>query len=258
MLKLIKYELIGKYKAFGILVAIAVILNLALMSRRGIWPDAGLVAMSLFIAGLVSVVLLVWCIGLFSQDLYEDKGYLTYILPQKGYAIVGSKIIVSLIAYIIIEVIAGLFVVHFILTSSDIKMQIINIAIMPFITKIFFISLIGTCILAVSLLVNIYFSISLTRMAITQKRGGKFAAFIVFIVISIITGLAANGLQHLFPQTVLVDIINGNFSTSIINFQSNTTINGVPINIATSIFQFILFWIFLFLTCYIVENKVDL
>lgn len=104
MLKLIKYELIGKYKAFGILVAIAIILNLALMSRRGIWPDAGLVAMSIFIAGLVSVVLLVWCIGLFSQDLYEDKGYLTYILPQKGYSIVGSKIIVSLIALSLIHI----------------------------------------------------------------------------------------------------------------------------------------------------------
>lgn len=258
MFKLIKYEIIGKYRAFGILVAVAIILNLLLMTRSGVWPDPAIIMLSVFIAGLVSVVLLIWCIGLFSQDLYEDKGYLTYILPKRGYSIVGSKIIVSLIAYIITGIITGLFIVYFISTPHDIQNQLELIGSGVNITRLFFIGLIGMCITAISLLVSIYFSISLTRMAITKKRGGKFAAFIVFIIISIITGFASDGLNRLFPQTILLDIVNG-FTFTVSKSSSDLLLqNSVPFNISSLIFEFILFWVFFFLTSYIIENKVDL
>ncbi|MDF2502944.1 hypothetical protein [Clostridium sp.] len=257
MFKLIKYEIIGKYRAFGILVAVAIILNLLLMTRSGVWPDPAIIMLSVFIAGLVSVVLLIWCIGLFSQDLYEDKGYLTYILPKKGYSIVGSKIIVSLIAYIITGIITGLFIVYFIVNTKDLQMQLVFIG-SGRITRLFVISLIGMSIMAISLLINIYFSISLTRMAITKKRVGKFAAFIVFIIISIIIGFASDGLTHLFPQTISLNIINGFVFNGISASSDLVSNNAIPSNISTLIFDFVLFWVFFFLTSYIIENKVDL
>ena len=259
MLKLIKYELIGKYKAFGILVAIAVILNLALMSRLEVWPNAAIVFLSFFILGLAGVVLLIWCINLFSQDLYDDKGYLTYTLPQKGYSILGSKLIVSLIFYIIIYIITGLFIVYFIGREVNIQMELDSLGIGLSITKLFIIALISMCIQAVTLLMGIYFAISLTRMAITKKRGGKFAAFIVFIIISIINGLITDGLQHLFPQKISFNVING-FKVNMSSAGSDLLFNSgiIAFNISAIIFGIVIFWVWFFLTSYIIENKVDL
>lgn len=259
MFKLIKYELIGKYKSFGILAAISIILNLALMSRLGVWPNAAIVFLSFFILGSAGVVLLIWCIGLFGEDLYGDKGYLTYILPKKGYSILGSKLITSLIFYIIIYIITGLFIVYFIGNATNIQMGLDSLGIRITVTKLFFIILTFMCIQAIALLMQIYFAISLTRMAVAKKRGGKFAAFVVFIIISIISGFITYALQHLFPQEISLNVING-FTFNMTNSSSELLINNgiIPFNISVLIFNIVIFWVWFFLSAYIIESKVDL
>lgn len=259
MFKLIKYELIGKYKSFAMLVAISIILNLALISRLDVWPNGAIVFLSFFISGLVGVVLLIWCIGLFGEDLYGDKGYLTYILPKKGYSILASKLITSLIFYAIIYIITGLFIVYFIGTATNIQMELDSLGIRITVTKLFIIIITFMCIQAIALLMQIYFAIALTRMAVAKKRGGKFAAFVVFIIISIINGFIAYGLQQLFPQEISLNVING-FTFNVTNSSSQVLLNNgiIPFNIATFIFNILLFFLWFFLSAYIIEKKVDL
>lgn len=259
MFKLIKYELIGKYKSFAMLVAISIILNLALMSRLDVWPNGAIVFLSFFISGLSGVVLLIWCIGLFGEDLYGDKGYLTYILPKKGYSILVSKLITSLIFYAIIYIITGLFIVYFIGNATNIQMGLDSIGIRLSVTKLFFIILTCMCIQVITMLMQIYFAIALTRMAIAKKRGGKFAAFVVFIIISAVNGFITYGLQHLFPQEISLNIING-FTFNMTNSSSQVLLNKgiIPFNIATFVFSIVIFFVWFFLTAYIIENKVDL
>lgn len=261
MLKLIKYELIGKYKSFGILILLIILLNLGLISRMNHWETELLVMLSIFIGMAIGVTLLVWCINLFAQDLYDDKGYLTYTLPQRGYSILGSKLIVSAIFYIIAMCIAAAFSIYFMnninnfqmsLDMAGIKIKWLNIAIL-FLTSF------------VGVLMTIYFSISVTRLAIAKKRMGKFAAFIIFAIINTIEGLISYKIiSKVFDQTFYVKIFGFLQNTNTINtsnidgdFASLIT-KGIPLNTADVVFQIVIFIVFFIVTSYIIEKKIDL
>lgn len=262
MLKLIKYELIGKSKSFGILILIIILLNLGLISRLNNWEPALLLTLSIFIGVAIGVTLLVWCINLFGQDLYDDKGYLTYTLPQRGYSILTSKLLISAIFYIIAMCIAGAFSLYFLynipnfhmsLDSAGVKIKWLNIGIL-FLTNF------------ISLLMVIYFSIAVTRLAIAKKRLGKFAAFIIFAIINTLEGLITYKIiQKVFHHTFYVKIFG--FLNDKANVITNSNgdidlnsliINGVPLNTADVIFQVILFIVFFIATSYIIEKKIDL
>lgn len=263
MLKLMKYEIIDKYKAMLILTIIMIILNTGLAIEMNNWPEGASLILSILIATAAWVTLLVWCIGIFGKDLYEEKGYLTYTLPQKGYSIIASKLIISFVYFDIVAVIAGLFIRYFacnvsgivkLMDTAGLRVNTLGIAIG---------GAVYCGISFIELLIMIYFAIAVTRIAIRKRTAGKFAAFVVFIVISIAEGVLDFFLRKLFPQQLYLKIFvgaSGAISQSVLDDKNTAELvmNGLPINISSLVLTIVLCVVFFVATSYIVEKKIDL
>lgn len=259
MFKLIKYEIIGKYKVLSILAIVTLILNLALVFQMRNWPVPACLALSILLATGMYVILLVWCISMFSKDIYEDTGYLTYILPQRGYSIVAAKLIVSFIYFIIAAIVSGLFIRFFFISISELTtgLDAAGIKVNSWGLVIGIILLYGFDF--IKLLITVYFSIAITRIAIAKKRAGKFIAFVVFIIINVCEGFLNYYLALLFPQQVHLKIVEG--VSGVVSTQSNgmeILTKGIPVNISTTVLSVLLFIAFYIATSYVVENKIDL
>jgi hypothetical protein len=260
MLNLIKYEIIGRYKSIAILIIISVLANLILLVRPFSWPDGALFGFSIFIAVVVSAVLFIWCIGIFSQDIYNDSGYLTFTLPKSGYSIIASKLIVTCIFYIIIAIISGVSIYYYGSRLVDIGKALdqaglsINIGIC--ILLVLWSVVLGTA----SSFIKIYFAITITRLSILKNKLGKFMAFVSYIVLAIVYGIITWGLEKIFPQEFNIKLftsVSGNISTL---QGSNTDLitKGIPVNTASFVCSIIVAIALFVATSYLVEKKIDL
>ncbi|WP_026881772.1 hypothetical protein [Clostridium akagii] len=260
MANLIKYEIIGRYKSVAMLIIISVLANLLLLIRPFNWPDTGLFVISILIAVVVSVVLFIWSISIFSQDIYDDKGYLTFTLPKSGYSIIASKLIVTCIFYIIIEIISVLSMYYYGSRLGDIGKALdtsgIRINVGACILIILWSVLIGTALN----FIKIYFAITITRLSILKKKLGKFMAFVSYVILSIIYGIITWGLEKIFPQDFYIKLFTS-VSGSIGTLQSGNTdviTKGFPVNTANFVFSIILCVVLFIATSYLVEKKIDL
>ncbi len=260
MFNLIKYEIIGRYKSIAMLIIISVLGNLLLLLRPFGWPDGALFGFSTFIAIVVSAVLFIWCIGIFSQDIYTDKGYLTFTLPKSGYSIIASKLIVTCIFYIVIEIISGLSMYYYGSRLADIGKLLdtagIRLNIGACILIILWSVLIGTALS----FIKIYFAITITRLSIFKNKLGKFMAFVSYVILAIIYGIITWGLEKLLPQEFNIKLftsVSGNIGTL---QGSNTDIitKGFTVNTSNFVFSIVLFIVLFIGTSYLVEKKIDL
>ena len=259
MINLVKYELLGKYKSYGMVLILALLLNIALLFTVGSWPDGAIFALSILIMVGVFVAVLVLSIGVFSQDIYEDRGYLTFTLPQSGYSILASKLLVTLIFYFLSMTIAAAFLGHFFFSINDIKVGLDAVGIKINMPLILAAIIVTEAMSFVMLLTMIYFSIAVTKLAIAKKRSGKFAAFVVFVLISIVYKIIIFYLAKFIPQNVyipLVQAVSGNISANI--DPTGELTRGIPVNIASTVFAFITFIGMFIGTALIVEKKIDL
>jgi ABC-2 type transport system permease protein len=260
MFKLIKYEIIGKYKALIILSIITIILNLALLSRWNSWNHSAIISLSVMILVVVSVVVFIWCIGIFSQDVYDDKGYLTFTIPQSGYSILGSKLIVSCIFSVITSIVSGIFIYGFISNNVDISKQLDTVGLrINVITCIIFV--LWSIFDFALVLLEIYFAITITRLAVFKKRLGKFIAFVAYIIEVVILSVINWGLAKIFPQKCYIKMFEGVSGSISSNGRASIDVitKGLPYNIATSIVFPIILVVALFMaTSYMIEKKIDL
>jgi ABC-2 type transport system permease protein len=262
MLNLIKYEIIGRYKSILSLIIVCILANCALLLRPFGWEDQVLLGFSIFIAVVISAVLFIWCIGIFSQDIYTDKGYLTFTLPKNGYFIIGSKLIVTCIFNIVIGIVSGLSIYYYVTRVVDIGKALdtagIRINMVSCILTLLLLIIISTA----SSFIEIYFAITITRLAIFKSKLGKFMAFISYVVLSIVYGVVNWWLIKLFPQQFninlnLVTSVSGKLSDLQTN-GSNIITDGIPMNTATFVFSIVLFVVLFVSTSYLVEKKIDL
>lgn len=254
MFNLVKYELKGYYKDFIIILSIIILANLLLLTR-GNWEPQGRFIFSGMITFATMVVVLIWNIKLFSRDMYEDSGYLLLTLPQKGWSILGAKLIASLIQAIIVGIVAVMF--NFInskdmINLSEVFKQVTNNVSIGFI--IFMI--LGGLFEYIYFLLNIYFSISLSKVAIKKKKMGKLGGFVIFIVVSMIIGKVTQLLIVAFPQVFKLKMftVQGELNLGV---GMGVMTPSVPVNIAAAIFGVILFLFMYWVTSYIIENKLD-
>ncbi|MBV7274393.1 hypothetical protein [Clostridium thailandense] len=250
MFNLIKYELKGYFKDFIIILGIIALINILLYTRMNTWPRGAIVSLSFLVSFAAAIVVLIWNIKLFSRDMYEDSGYLLFTLPQTGYSILGSKLITSIIQVLIVGAVALIF--NFIsLQSIDNfrnNAQIVFSNINPNLAPI---SIISSLINYVFFLTTIYFSISLSKIAIRKRKFGKLGAFVIFVIFSLIVGKITMSISNTFPQS---------FKLNLLSAQSQISLYGpsnISINIAATIFSVMLFILMFIATSYIIENRID-
>lgn len=250
MFNLVKYELRGYYKDFIIAISVIALINLLLFTRINVWQGGAIVAVSSMVSFAAMVVVFIWNIKVFSRDLYADSGYLLFTLPQSGYSILGSKLIAAILQSAIVGIVAMIFNYISIQNLGDLKLGFDYIFKNVNLGSVVFIIIAGI-IEYIYFLITIYFSISLSKIAIKKKKVGKLGGFVIFVILSIVVGKITQLLTNIFTQSVNINM----FTTQ--SQLSGYGQNVIPVNIAAAVFNAIVFILMFLATAYIIENKLD-
>lgn len=262
---LIKYEIKGSYKLFAGLFSITILLNLLLLTRANAWHEGVIIGIFSAISVALFVVTLVFNIQSFKNEMYEDRGYLTFTLPLSGKKIIISKIVPAIIWFSISTIITLIFITIF--TKAVFDQNMITMINTYINTKaLALISVLGGLINIITLLLLIYFSITITRVAFKKKRLSGLLGFITFVILNIVIYYIQYQLMSIFPQTLSFNLdflqnseaINGSIMS--INDKAMIDVSGtnLNINIATIIYN-IAVYIGLFLgTGYLIDNNIDI
>lgn len=247
---LIKYELKGYYKEIIILIGIIVIGNLLLLSRINVWPIQVISTLSFLICFGACIAVFIWNISIFGRDLYGDTGYLVFTLPIKGYEIVAAKLITAFIQVTVVNVIAFTFMYINIVSIQEVK-QFLN-SLNPAYVVFFVAVIIFQYIYLLSLT---YFSLSVSKVAIKNRKVGKIGTFVVFIIISSITGKITAYLASVFTQSFKINLFS---PSGMLSLNIDISKYLIPTNIAVMVFSILMFLVFFIVSSYLIENKIDI
>lgn len=283
MLKFMKYEIKGTYK-FIMMLVLAVLgasTGLQLSTLRGMkgnhegFPTflpliLGLVIFGAFISAFFYII------SSFRKELYEDRGYLTFSLPLSGKQIVGTKLLIAIMWSVVI----GLSVVVYNLLLGSVLFgtrwiegfrQIFSYT---SINKVVLSLILSGVISGVITLLLIYFSMTISKVSIKNKKiGGLW--FILFLVLSGVINfitLKVSGLvpyyldlnsfkivkhsMSLFSNSTgptLEILSGGNMSGMIV-----ATGNQIILNIGAYVFSIIVALATFFGTSYLIDKKVEI
>ncbi|MEA4825998.1 MAG: hypothetical protein VB130_05125 [Clostridium sp.] len=262
--KLIKYELKGNYKLFGGLFGIVILLNILIFTRINKWSEPAIIALFSVVSVALFVTALVFVVNSFRNELYEDRGYLTFTLPVGGKKILASKLITGVIWFAIAGILTLISGKILLGKLFDINvMQQFNAYINT--KAMILIAILFSIVNLIMLLLLIYFSITLTRVALKRKRMSKLLGFVAFILLNMGIYYIEYKLMQLFPQTIgfkldFLQNVQSKAGSLSIGGQSMMSINdsSLNINIASTIYNIIIY-IGLFLsTGYLMDNKIDI
>lgn len=259
--RLLKYELKGSYKVIGIILAILIIVALGLNFKIGEWTETRIMGITSFAAFGALLSAFIYLIELFRKELYEDTGYLTFTLPITGNSIVGAKLLSSLIWIFVVGTIGGLLGLLNAKRAFGPYVRFGSI----FANQSFIMAAISGVVSVITVLLLIYFSITISRMTIRNKKVGGLW-FIIFILLNVAIAYLQIKLIKWIPYYIDTNswriVKQGMNMVAGINFGGamlQLSINGnVYFNIASIIFSIVLM-VGLFLgTGYLLEKKVDL
>ena len=188
-----------------------------------------------------------YIVGSFRKELYEDRGYLTFTLPLTGNQILGGKLIVATIWFVLLgAVFLGYnFILAMLLTP--LKLSITHILSMLKFNSPVVTSLIALLIIGINSLILIYFSMTLGRVTLKNKRIGGFW-FLIFLGLSSLVMWGQIKTIQLLPYYLdlasfkfvsanIVNQISGNIS--IIQFNDSTLLLGNGDTTIINVFGFL-------------------
>lgn len=281
MKKYMKYEIKGSYKFILGILAIVIIASTILQGNLKVGMDKallygdgtptnfagsmmGISFMVIFGAFLVAFFQIV---GSFRKELYDDRGYLTFTLPLTGNQILGAKIIVAILWFVVLGVTIVVYnlLLALILYGGD----------WLYIGKEIF-SMINSGMLSLGIvsglssimtLILIYFSMALSRVSFRNKKVGGLW-FVVFIILNSLAGYFVFKISNVAPYfldlssfkilpyyqlNILPSFSNGIGDLMIFgsNYTAYINILGTLSHIVISVAAFLG-------TGYLIEKKIDL
>ena len=257
MFRLLKYNFKERYRVFLGLMAIIIIFDiLSINLEKKIAAIFIIICFLLCFAAFI--VLLVYSIALFGRDMYSERGYLTYTLPLKGSSILGSKLIVSAFEYIALYVV-GYFSALIFLNKMHLIDKVRNYV---YLENIFGYGIIFYTFSFISLLIYIYFSISLSKSFIKGKGLSKFIAFIIFMVTNVGISFLDIGIRFLI-KTGNLHMERLIFTSKMVNKlnaeDARMMSSGFDVfNIVSMTFEISVVIILFAVTSYLLDKKVDL
>ena len=282
MIKYMKYEIKGSYKFILGIIAIVLIASTIIqfnVSREIKDAMLGTTNMGMVFPRLMFVVSILvifgafltaffQIIGSFKKELYEDRGYLTFTLPLTGNQILGSKLIVALLWYLIL----GLSIVVYNLLLAMILfggewMEIFKEVFSMLNSGIFSLGLISG-ISVIMTLILIYFSIALSKVSVRNKKiGGLW--FIIFIILNSLISYLVFKISSAFPYFLDLStfkVVHQYEISHLANLGTNTPgqliLFGMNyntfINIIGNLSQIVIGVLAFITTGHIIEKKIDL
>ena len=251
MIKLIKYEFLGRFKYILGFCAALITFNAFLLMMINSWQSEIILVLSLLAGFSMFIIALASGIHLYKKDLYGDTGYLIFTIPQSGYSIIASKLIMSLIEFIIYLLLSSMLSFVILLSLPQEELLQILIRKMPLGSVGFFIlPAIGYLI---ALIIG-YFSLSISKAVFSTKKLNRALPFAVFIISLVLIRIVAYYIGILFPQTVIFNImtIKGRLENI------SLTVPKITLNIISVIYYLIVYVGMFIGASYVLEKKVDL
>ncbi|MEW9096857.1 MAG: hypothetical protein AB2417_17410 [Clostridiaceae bacterium] len=249
---LIKYEIKGYIKdVIGLILVILFFQMLLLIKGVDIFDEKALVIVFInLIAFGSAVITLIWNIKLFSKDIYEDTSYLIYTIPKSTNVILGSKFIASFIQFAIVFLVNSFFVLNYFNITFNVFEYIREIP--AYLILLFIVNSIAGYL---SFLAVIYFSITLGKVATKKIKVGKVAAWIIFLITSIVLNYIQVFIIKHLPDALVNNIKNITmYEKGIVQI----TYGLANANIISIILSTIIFIILFFITSYLLREKLDL
>lgn len=283
MKKYMKYEIKGSYKFILGILAIVIIASTFIqmnvkstmlgldqptsMGNSMTGFKAFTMGMSVLIIFGAFLTAFFHIVGSFKKELYEDRGYLTFTLPLRGNQIVGGKIIVATLWFIVLgaTIIIYNLLLALILYGGDwleVAKELLSMVNEGGIS----LGIVGG-LSSILTLILIYFSIALSKVSFKNKKlGGLW--FIVFLILNGLTGYIIIKVGDVFPyylnlngfkilpyyQLDILPSLNSGMGNSILF----GTDYGAYINIGGLLSQIILGATTFLGTGYLIEKKIDL
>ncbi len=272
----IKYEIRGSYKFILGVLALVLILTTGIYAyisnaREGSALGATFTGLSVLVIFGTLLTTFLYIVNSFRKELYEDRGYLTFTLPLTGNQILGAKLIVAFMWFVLLGVVIAIYNGIMVLSFSPVKINIselfsilksVNIA-----YRELFIFSLTAIIGGISTLILIYFSMALSRVTFRNKKIGGFW-FVIFLVLSGIVTYGQVKVIQLLPY--YLDLNTFKIASShMLSYGFNITINngglimngdlgGTILNIAGFIYSIVIGVLMFLGTGYLIENKIDL
>ncbi|MBS4536733.1 hypothetical protein GOQ29_14005 [Clostridium sp. D2Q-14] len=260
MLKFMKYEIKGSMRFVGIVFITMILLSTVLLIRADIdnVPSTITLSMISIIGG--SIAILILFINSFSKEVYEDRAYLTLTLPISGVSIVLSKLLVTILWYVLYGIVQIGFVALMLnkysgLVEEPIFSNFINYMQEIMKTPEMIIFLILGVIQSVIFILTVYFSIAISKAALGTKKVGKFISFIIFILLNTAISAITVLIENKIPFGIKINMEGLNEIGITMN---EFNVPGLEMNVPSLIFSITLIIVFLFTTGYILERKIDL
>lgn len=273
VVKLMKYEIKGTYKILlGILALVLILITGIYMYSRDSsnFLNFGAIFMTLSVLVLfgTSLATFLYIVSSFKNELYEDRGYLTFTLPLTGNQIVGAKLLVAMFWFFILGLAIFLYnlMMISIFSTSEFDFSELFKAVGQVVSvKEIIIGVIGGIFSLANFFILIYFSMALGRVTFRNKKiGGLW--FVIFLVLSGLLAFIQVQIIELFPYYFDINTFKMgtmeklyNFEISIGNEVSISSETGIfKLNIASSIYNIIELIALYLGTAYLIEKKIDL
>ncbi|MGH4117434.1 hypothetical protein [Clostridium sp.] len=253
MFKLIKYELRSTaLTILGICITV-IVANLFLITKKTSWGVAVPVLSVCLTVGAI-IVIFISSLKVMSKYLYGDEGYLLFTLPQFGTSILTSRLITALIQTSIVAFVC-IFMFNLIAPEE------INYTFLKLVTPSqIIVIIIGYIWVIFYFLTFIYFCMVIGKVAFKGKKLGKIGSFIIFILISVAISWLTFKIEALFPQTL--DLGGSSIANTFKTANTNLTVQifggEFGTNIASGIFDIIIFLGCFITTSHLIDKKLDL
>lgn len=255
MFKILKYNLKESLKYMTIILSLGIILFslvFILFKADRIIEEAAIGFYILITFG-VFLTTLIYIINAYKNELYQERAYLTFTLPLKGWEVLGAKVMLSVILFIISGLICLLSFLIFTGSIGEVRIiKLIKIGIpglrLP--DKVFFMfTLFSLLIQWLQFILTIFLSINLSKVAIKNKEMG-FISFVIFMVVNFLIGFIGAKVVQLVPYRL--DLYTGTIVKSAFSSE------GILVNIGFFIYNIIIVGLIFSLTSYLLEKKVEL
>lgn len=246
MIKLLKYEFFKKWRIYGVVLALFIILDTVLISNQMADKINKEDVFGLYVLMVFGMFLLVFIdnIEIFRKDLFNNTGYLFYGIPKNGYEVLGSKILFIIGEWIIagsVALLVGIINTKILLSIKigyDIEMFIKHSGI----GNISF-AVIQSLIMFLVLILNIYLAISIFKSWLSNVKYGRIGSFAIFILINYIEGKLYGLLEPVVASNDLMIKNTVNLWASLYPHLILTTLSAIGLFVITG---------------YLLENKVNI
>lgn len=216
MLNLMKYEWIRGKKLLGIGIAVLLILEIIMVITLQLGDNYLILftILTIFLYPTSYVFILIDGVRMISKDLNETQGYMLFLTPNSGFRIVNAKLMVSLINFLVSQIIVICIYVlnyqlalklyldqgsEFLMSLKEMVTQLLDILIpSPWLL------LLGILVLVLnwfSFITTVYLAIILRKSLFSNVKFKGLLSFAIFVGLNIAISWVSNAVMVAFSFT---------------------------------------------------------